>query len=100
MDKFPSEHYSAVRAAVVAVLVGATEVLEGAVIPSHADDKYASQVLFCSTISSLEALCVPRQQRFVHIKPIIHFNIGRGWFCKGMTPHRGGGQSVDRSASA
>ncbi|CAN0541723.1 unnamed protein product, partial [Laminaria digitata] len=73
-------------AAVAAVLASATEVEDGNAPPWRPDDEYASEVLF-DVISSRSALSGPGNdgQRFAHLQPIIHADIGREDFGRGMT---------------
>ena len=86
VSEFPSEDHAAVSAAVAAaVLASATEVQDGNAPPWRPDDEYASEVLF-DVISSRSALSGPGNdgQRFSHLQPIIHTNIGREEFGKVM----------------
>ena len=87
MAKFPSEDHAAVSAAAasVAVLANATEA-EDVNAPSRPDDEYTSEVLF-DVISSRSALSGPGNdgQRFAYLQSIIHTDIGREEFGRGMT---------------
>ncbi|CAN0598374.1 unnamed protein product, partial [Laminaria digitata] len=85
--KFPPEDRAAVSAAAAtAVLASTTEVEGGNAPPWRPDDEYASEVLF-DVISSRSALSDPGDdgQRFAHLQSIIHTDIGREEFGKGMT---------------
>ena len=85
--EFPSEDHIAVSAAAVAaVLASATEIEEGNAPPWRPDDECASEVLF-NVISSRSVLSCARNdgQRFVHLQSIIHTDIGRQEFGRGMT---------------
>ena len=68
------------------MLASATEVEDGNALPWRPDDEYASEVLF-DVISSRNALAGPGNdgQRFSHLQSIIHTDIGREEFGKGMT---------------
>ena len=87
MVKFPSEDHTAVSAAVAAaVLVSATEAEDGNAPLWRPDDEYTSEVLF-DVISSRSALSGPGNdgQRFAYLQSIIHTDIGREEFGRGMT---------------
>ena len=87
VSKFPSEDHAAVSAAAAAaVLASATKAEDGNAPPWHPDDEYASEVLF-DVISSRSALSGPGSdgQRCSHLQFIIHTDIGREEFGKGMT---------------
>ena len=87
VPKFPFEDHAAVSAAAAAaVLASATEVEDGNAPPWRPDDGYASDVLF-DIISSRRALSGSGSdgQRFSDQQSIIHTDIGREEFEKGMT---------------
>ena len=69
-----------------AVLASATEAKDGKAPLWHPDNKCTSEVLF-DVISSRSALSGPGNdgQRFAHLQSIIHTDIGRGEFGRGMT---------------
>ena len=82
--KFPSEDHAAVFAAEAeAVLASATEGGDGNAPPWRPDDGYTSEVLF-DVINSRSALGNDGQ-RFPHLQSIIHTDIGRENFGRGMT---------------
>ena len=85
--KFPSEDHAAISAvAAAAVLASATEAEDGNAPPWRPDNGYTSVGLF-DIISSRSALSGPGNdgQRFAHLQSIIHTDIGRGEFGRGMT---------------
>lgn len=91
MAKFQSEEYPDVSAgAAAAVLASVTEVEEGNDPLWRPDDECASQVLI-GTISRPSARSAPGNdgQRFAHLQSIIHNDIGREEFGRGMTVFRG-----------
>ena len=85
--KFPSEDDATVStAAAETVLRSATEGGYGNAPPWRAGDEYASEVLL-DVINSRSALSGPGNdgQRFSHLQSIIHTDIGREEFGRGMT---------------
>ena len=68
------------------MLASAAEVEDGNAPPWCPDDEYTSEALFDVT-SSRCALSGPGNdgQRFAHLQSIIHTDIGRGEFGRGMT---------------
>ena len=88
MAKFSSEDHAAVSAAaaVAAVLASATEVDDGNAPSWLPDDEYASEFVF-DVISSRSALSPPGNdgQWFAHLQSIMHNDIGREEFGRGMT---------------
>ena len=87
MAQFPSEDHAAVSAAATAaVLASATEAEDGNAPPWRLDNEYTSEVLF-DVISSRSALSGTGKdgQRFAHLQCIIHTDIGREEFGRGMT---------------
>ena len=91
VSKFPSEDHAAVSAAAAAaaVIASATEVEDRNALPWRPDDEYASEVFF-DVMSSRSALSDPGNdgQRFSHLQSIIHTDIGREEFGKGMAAFR------------
>ena len=73
-------------AAAAAVLASAIDVEEGNAPPWRPDDEYASGVFF-DAIHSRSALSVSGNygQRFAHLQPITHNDIGREEFGRGTT---------------
>ena len=88
MVKFSSEDHAAVSAAAAAeaVLASATEGEDGNTPSWRPDDEYASEVLF-EVSNSRSALSGPVYdgQRFAHLHSIIHTDIGREEFGRGIT---------------
>ena len=79
-------HVAESAAAADAVLLCATEGEDGNALPWRPEVEYASEVLF-DVISSPSALSGSRKddQRFAHLQSIIHTDIGREEFARGMT---------------
>ena len=87
VPKFPSEDHAAVSAAATdPVLASATEMEGGNAPPWRPDDECASEVLF-DVIGSPSALSGPKNgsQLFAHLQSIIHTDVGREEFGRGMT---------------
>ena len=87
MAKFPSGQPAAVSAATVeAVLASATKGEDGNAPPCRPDDEYASEVLFDGS-SSRSVLSRPGNdgQRFGHLQSVIHTDIRREEFGRGVT---------------
>ena len=87
--KFPSEDHTAVSTAAVAaaaVLASATEAEDGNAPPWRPDNEHTSEVLF-DVNSSCSALSCPSNdgQPFAHLQSVIHADIGREEFGRGMT---------------
>ena len=85
--KFPSQDHAAVSAAAVeVVLASVTDGEDGNYPPWRPDDEYVSEVLF-DVINSSSALSGPKNgcQILAHLEFIIHTDIGREEFERGMT---------------
>ena len=85
--KFPSEYHADVSAAAAdAVLAWATEGGDANAPPWRPDDENSSEVLV-AVIGSRSVLSGPEKdgQRFAHLQSIIHTDVGREEFGRGMT---------------